>query len=274
MSWRPKWWLEVLRIYWPLNHLAARATGIPVIGRIITVITSPLFSDKNFNITYIPVNANIEPAASEVLSRGIIEELIRKSAHRVIIKKCSCRDSKGCKNYPAEDSCLLLGYDTEFVSPCIARHVGVDEAVWHMNSMISKGLVPLTGRVRMDDFFYGVPNRGRMLTICFCCPCCCTILNSARFFPNKFRSGIVKLRGARIVIDANKCKTCGTCIDSCFMKAIFLENGIIKHDHEKCIGCGRCTVVCPEKASVVAMDNAGTAVDEILGRIKHRVNVE
>lgn len=274
MSWRPKWWLGVLRIYWPLNHFAARATGFPVIGKIITALTSPLFSDKNFNITYIPVNANIEPAASEVLNRGIIEQLIRKSAHRVIIKKCSCRDSKGCKNYPIEDCCMLLGYDTEFISPGIAGHVSVDEAVSHMNSMISLGLVPMTGRVRMDDFYYGVPNRGRMLTICFCCPCCCTILNSARFFPDKFRPGIVKLKGAKIVMDADKCKKCGTCLDSCFMNAISLVNATIFHDQEKCIGCGRCTVVCPEKACAVAIADVDTAVDEILGRIKNRINVE
>ena len=274
MSWRPNWWLGVLRIYWPLNNLAARATNIPVIGGIITRITSPLFSDKNFNITYIPINANIEPAASEVLNRGIIEQLIRRSAHRVIIKKCSCRDSKGCKNYPVEDSCMLLGYDTGFISPGIAEHISIEEAVSHMNSRIGMGLVPMTGRVRMDDFYYGVPNRGRMLTICFCCPCCCTILNSARYFPEKFRPGIVKLRGTEVVIDGNKCKKCGTCMDSCFMKAISYINGTIVHDDEKCIGCGRYTVVCPEKASVMAIDDVNKAVDEILGRIKHRINVE
>ena len=45
-------------------------------------------------------------------------------------------------------------------------------------------------------------------------------------------------------------------------------------DITKCIGCGRCTVVCPEKASVIAIDDVNKAVDEILGRIKHRINVE
>jgi Fe-S-cluster-containing hydrogenase component 2 len=58
------------------------------------------------------------------------------------------------------------------------------------------------------------------------------------------------------------------------MKAISYINGTIVHDDEKCIGCGRCTVVCPEKASVMAIDDVNKAVDEILGRIKHRINVE
>jgi UDP-glucose 4-epimerase len=273
MAWRPSWWLYVLKIYWPLNHLVAKSTGIPYLGKVITYLTRPFFNRKSFNISYIPINANIEPASSTVLTSDIIAALIRRSVHRVIIKRCSCRDAKKCTEYPIEDSCMLLGYDTRVISPGIAKHVSVDEALRHMNDKISLGLIPMTGRVRMDDLYYGVPNRGRMLTVCFCCPCCCTVLNSARYFPDEFRGGLVKLKGLTLEVDNEKCRQCGTCIEACFMKAITLEDGKIIHNDAKCIGCGRCTVVCPQKAVRVLLENSNSSVDEIMGRITNIVDI-
>ena len=274
MTWRPSWWLYVLKIYWPLNHLMAKATGIPFAGKVITFLAKPLFNSKSFNISYIPVNANIEPASSTVLTGGIIEELIRLSAHRVIIKRCSCRDAKGSKEYPIEDSCMLLGFDTRVISPGIAKHVSIDEALEHLKTKMALGLIPMTGRVRMDDLYYGVPNRGRMLTVCFCCPCCCTVLNSAQYFPDEFKTGLIKLKGLSIAVDTEKCKLCGSCIEACFMKTISLADGKIIHDESKCIGCGRCSVVCPEKAVHVLLANPSSAVDEIMDRIKSIVKIE
>ena len=274
MAWRPKWWLDLLKIYWPLNHWAAKATHWPVLGPLITWLADPFFKPKSFNISYIPVNAKIDPPLSTVLTQEIILDLIRKSAHRVVIKRCSCRDSKECKNFSTEDSCLLLGQDTEKISPNIANHLSVDEAIAHMQQKIGQGLIPLAGRVRMDDLYYGVPNHGRMLTICFCCPCCCTVLSSARFFPEKFRSSIVPLKGLHVVVDPQKCIRCEKCVESCFMHAISLRDGLIHHDESLCIGCGRCSVVCGQNAVTLTLEDGEAAVDDVLGRIRERVSVE
>jgi ferredoxin len=274
MSWRPSWWLDALKVYWPLNHLAAKATGMPVLGPVVTKVVDPLFNSKSFNISYIPVNAKIDPPLSSILTQEIIVKLIRASAHRVVIKRCTCRDSKSCQEYPVEDSCLLLGEDTKRISADIARHIAVDEAIEHMQRKISLGLIPLIGRVRMDDLYYGVPNHGRMLTICFCCPCCCTVLASARYFPKEFRSSIVPLKGLKVGVDQSKCIQCQSCVDACFMHAIKLENGNIVHDESLCIGCGRCSTVCKGLATSIEIENSDAAIDEILGRIRQRVSVE
>jgi Fe-S-cluster-containing hydrogenase component 2 len=274
MSFRPKWWLDVLRLYWPLNTLSAKMMSWPVAGRFLSFILLPLVTKKNFNISYLPVNANIEPVASSALNRKIIEELIRRSSHRIIIKRCSCRDSKKCKNFPAEDSCLLLGEDTNVVDPRIADHVSVNEALDHTNKKIASGLIPMVGRVRMDDFFYGIPNRGRMLTVCFCCPCCCSILSTIPYLPAEAKSSIVRLKNVAVVVDAEKCMQCRHCIDACFAKAITLSGDRIHHDDHKCIGCGRCSMVCPQQATSLVVENVDAAINEILGRIKERVNVE
>ncbi len=273
MSWRPAWWLKVLKWYWPLNHVMAKATHLPVIGPLITWIVRPFFKSKSFNISYIPVNARIEAPASAILTQNIIIELIRQSSHRMVIKRCSCRDSKGCQNYPIENSCLLLGEDTQKISSEIASHISIEEALEHMQQKLKLGLIPLTGRVRMDDLYYGVPNRGRMLTVCFCCPCCCTVLSSARYFPKEFRSALVPLQGLRVSVDESKCVLCKTCLDSCFMEAIQIENDRIVHDPTRCIGCGRCSTVCPQQATRVEIEDCQAAVDEIMGRIKQRVDV-
>ena len=109
MSRRPKWWLDVLRFYWPLNTLSAKMTRWPMVGPLLSRVVIPLFTKDNFNISYIPINAHIEPVVSSALCGKILDELVRRSSHRVIIGRCSCRDSKKCSNFPIEDSCLLLG---------------------------------------------------------------------------------------------------------------------------------------------------------------------
>ncbi|MRR30383.1 4Fe-4S dicluster domain-containing protein [bacterium] len=274
MSWRPSWWLNALKLYWPLNHIAARATSLPLIGPVITKVVEPLFNNKNFNISYIPINAKIDAPVSTILTQEIIADLIRSSSHRVVIKRCSCRDSRNCQTYPAEDSCLLLGESTKKISPEIANHISVDQALEHMHAKINLGLIPLTGRVRMDDLFYGVPNQGRMLTICFCCPCCCTVLRSAKYFPQQFRASILPLKGLQVKVDGDKCIQCNTCMQACFMDAITLVDEKIIHDATKCIGCGRCSMVCPQNATMIEISDSRAAVDELLGRISQRVNVK
>jgi UDP-glucose 4-epimerase len=156
----------------------------------------------------------------------------------------------------------------------IAKHVSVDEALHHFRNKTAVGLIPMIGRVRMDDFYYGIPNRGRMLTICFCCPCCCSVLNTLQYLPEDAKSSLVRLKDVDIIVDEKKCVQCRSCVDACFAKAITLSSGIIQHDEHKCIGCGRCSMVCREQATSIVVGNIDSTVNEILGRIKSRVNVE
>jgi UDP-glucose 4-epimerase len=150
----------------------------------------------------------------------------------------------------------------------------VEEALEHVRNKTASGLIPMIGRVRMDDFYYGIPNRGRMLTVCFCCPCCCSVLNTLQYLPEEAKSSLVRLKGVNVKVDAGQCIQCRSCIDACFAGAIILSNGKIRHDEHQCIGCGRCSMVCPQQATSMIVENMDITVDEILGRIKARVNVE
>jgi ferredoxin len=140
--------------------------------------------------------------------------------------------------------------------------------------MVGMGLIPMIGRIRMDDFFYGTPNTGRSLTICFCCPCCCTIFKSARYFPGDVKDSLVRLSGLRVTTDNGACTLCGTCVSECFTGGRTIRDGVIVHDDSLCKGCGHCSTVCPQKAVTVEIDNIDEAVSEIMGRIKERMNIE
>jgi ferredoxin len=51
------------------------------------------------------------------------------------------------------------------------------------------------------------------------------------------------------IIDAEKCDSCGDCVDDCPVEAITLEEGskaVI--DDEECTDCGVCVDTCPNDA--------------------------
>ena len=50
---------------------------------------------------------------------------------------------------------------------------GEETALEHARKAIDLGLVPLTGKVRVDNFLMMTPDRDKLLTVCFCCHCCC-----------------------------------------------------------------------------------------------------
>ncbi len=274
MSRRPAWWLPVLARIWPITWMSAKATTWPVLGGLIARLTLPLFSGKNLDVSYIPINETLTPPGSTPLPVAVVEELIRRSAHRVIIDKCTCRDARRCEEHPVEMGCTLLGEGTREIDPRIARHVSVEEAIDHLHATLREGLIPMTGRVKIDNFIWGVRDRGKLLTVCHCCRCCCTILNSGKYLPSEASAALVPLRGVRIAVDASLCTRCGSCVSECFMGAITMRGGIPVHDETRCKACGRCETVCPTGATRMSVDNIDAAVDELLGRIRKRINFE
>jgi len=51
-----------------------------------------------------------------------------------------------------------------------------------------------------------------------------------------------------VTIDKGKCTGCGTCVDTCPVEALKLENDKAVVDADTCIDCGTCVDDCPEGA--------------------------
>jgi electron transport complex protein RnfB len=81
--------------------------------------------------------------------------------------------------------------------------------------------------------------------ICFCCGCCCGMLQAAKQFPKPAQ---YLQSNYRAVVDAELCSECGTCHDRCPMEALGAGNGATEVDLDRCIGCGVCVPTCPSDA--------------------------
>ncbi len=274
MSRRPEWWLYILAKIWPLTWKSAKATRWPVVGWIVAKIAMPFMSEKNFNVTHIPINTEISGLDNSYLPTLVLEELINRSAHRVIIKRCTCRDERQCSDHAIESGCIQLGAGTEEIDPRIANHISKEEAIEHMHSCVADGLIPMIGRVKIDNLIWGVKDRGKLLAVCFCCRCCCTVLNSGKYLPEDVANRIVRLKGLEIRTDHHKCSLCQTCVDACFMNSLSIENGKVIRDNNLCKGCGLCVSNCPEKAVYSEINNLDETIDELQSRIKKRIDFE
>ncbi len=272
MSRRPSWWLTAIAKIWPITWLSARATQLPVIGPLVKLVALPTFSKKNLNITYIPINETVQGAGSTFLPELIVVELIRRSSHRAIIKRCTCRDSLQCVNHPIDIGCVFLGEGAKEIDERIANHVSVEEAIAHVRRAVDDGLIPMMGRVKIDNYIWGVRDRGKLLTICLCCRCCCTILNSGKYLPPEAAESMVRLKGLRIRVETDRCTRCGKCVDECFMEALTLNENAVQWDEQLCKGCGRCVSLCPEVLHAEIEDSAA-AIDEVIGRVNRMIDI-
>lgn len=268
MSRRPEWWLTVLAKIWPITWISAKATTWPVLGPLIAKATLPLFSGKNLNITYIPVNEQIHPGETSFLPVQVVETLIHRSSHCAIIDRCTCRDARQCQEHPVHLGCMFLGQGAKEIDPRIAHHVSKQEGIDHLHKAVHDGLVPMVGRVKIDNYIWGVPDHGKLVTICYCCPCCCTILTSLKYLPKNASDSLVTLQGLHIKTDADLCDGCGICMDECPAEAIKVEDLKMIRDLLKCKSCGRCVMVCPKGAVNVGIDNMDKAIDDLIDRIK------
>lgn len=221
----------------------------------------PVFDPKKTNYSVIPINKNIEGAENIALPIEIIDTLIDRSGTQVIMKKCLCRHNYDCKTYPDNVACLFLGESALETPANWQIRVNRDEAKAHARKAISLGLVPMVGKIRFDSDTMGITDRGRLLTICFCCECCCL----SRFLapvPSEILDTLQHpVEGLSIDI-TDACIGCGECVDACYLKAIEIKNGrAVRSD--TCRICGRCAAICRQKAIRIRLDNPHAAQDVV-----------
>lgn len=227
----------------------------------------PWLNPNKNSINYLPVNENIE-VDSDILPSQVVHDLIESASIHVIMDKCGCRILRDCKRYSHDIGCLFMGETALKLPHGVCRRVSKETAHAHAEKAMSLGLLPMTGKVRIDNFIYMTPDRGKLLSLCFCCECCC-ILTSYKHVPGQYLDGIIQpINGLHVEV-TDACIGCGICIDTCAFNAINVSDGKAIHN-QQCRNCGRCERFCPENAVKISIRNPDYA-NEVKERIRSYV---
>ncbi len=203
----------------------------------------------------IPIDETADPEdiQSTAVPSMVLEHFIREADFRWIMDFCICRDSTGCRDYPAELGCLFLGEAARGINPKFGRPVGVSEALEHVARCRDAGLVHLVGRNKLDTVWLNIGPSSRLLTICNCCPCCC-LWKVLPVIDTQISQKVNRMPGIRLSV-TDTCVGCGICTrGTCFVDAIRLKGKKAVIDEDQCRGCGRCADVCPNSAIQLEID--------------------
>ncbi len=229
----------------------------------------PEFSPGKSSISWIPINEDIQGAEGIALPEEILDRLIEKAGHRVIVNFCGCRIAVKCNDYPRDIGCLMMGEAALMIPEKSRREVSVDEAKAHVRKAIEAGLIPITGKARIDNDIFMIPDDGKLLTVCLCCDCCC-ITRFSQYATPDIMDGIQPPVEGLVVEVTDDCIGCGECVSKCYINAISLK-GDRAVLGDMCRICGRCVQHCPQKAIKLTLDNPN-AVDDVIQRIESHVD--
>jgi Pyruvate/2-oxoacid:ferredoxin oxidoreductase delta subunit len=235
----------------------------------------PLFrshdSELNTSAHIIPVNRVVSSGKNIVLPMRIIRTLVERAHCVAIMSECLCRRGEGCRAYPVETGCLLLGGAARDLDPSLGKIVSVKEALSHAGRAMAMGLVPLVVHNEFDAWMWGIDYR-RMLNICFCCDCCCAVRKKVRKGEDRgFFDNIHRLPGL-VVSVGKKCDSCGVCAELCMARAIIITSEGARINDSLCKGCGRCVSVCPRGAVAMRLERIADPESGLLPAYSRRTN--
>jgi len=244
---RPVWQIKIITLFWPWRNFMARMVGWPLLGRWMRR------TFKGDQANFIPVKVEIARPENTPLPSQVVEKLIRETSFRFILSRCLCRSLEPCQHFPSDIGCLFLGEGAREIDPHLGREASIEEALDHHHRAVSRGLIPMAGKLRWDSLWLGVNRADQLLTICHCCDCCC-YFKLYRYLPQEAARGLKKLEGLEVRVESS-CDGCGICVERCFIKAMTLKEGKAVVG-ESCRGCGRCAVVCPREAVKITLKKA------------------
>jgi len=231
--------------------------------------TFPEFDPKNTELSWIPINKRIDGMDEIALSEKVLDTMIEKAKHRVIVNYCGCRTVSKCENYPQDIGCLMMGESALLIPKGYSREVNIEDAKTHVRKAIESGLIPITGKARIDNDIFMIPDKGKLLTVCFCCECCC-VTRFMRHFPSDALNEVLRPVEGLTISLTEDCVGCGKCVEKCFIDAIEIINdkAVI---HDQCRSCGRCALYCPTKAIKLSISEPDAA-DKVVARMESVVD--
>lgn len=262
------------------HFLTARYTkGIVYHPSVLTRL--PLFRDiavrhsepENSFGSYIPINTSLGTFENQLMPEKMMEHFIDKAKVFYLQYNCMCRVFRDCQDHDRTLGCMYMGDDSLTISmaPHMGRLITKEEAREHVKKSLEDGLVPLFGRSPGETNAIGAKDTGHIMSMCFCCPCCCVngkIANNATFALQSF----TRMEGLTVEVDPEICVGCGTCLDVCVFVGRDVIDGKAVIDQERCLGCGRCERVCPNGAIKITLDDP-KRVEEHIQAIEETVDV-
>jgi len=252
---------------WRLGDVLAWLAGLPVLGPLLGKL---FFSPRDNQAILIPVNEAIRGGESVVLPYALLSDLLARASHRVVLNECLCRRGEGCHAYPIDLGCLFLGGRAALKKTTLGRAVSVAEGQAHIERALAAGLLPTIVHASLDAFVLQLPFR-KMLTVCFCCDCCCTIRKGLRMAPEVVGNTVTRLPGLTVSA-GDACVGCGTCIDACPVGAIALVDGRAVIG-AACKGCGRCAALCPTGAITLDLDAEADPRAQLWSLVEARTDI-
>ena len=269
---RDKGYLGKLAKFWKQYYTpVGRAPQEPSSEDASLLDPAKVFSPELVNdITYLPINAEVK-AGSVPLPMLLLDKIIERSTYRVITKTCTCREAWDCRAYDRTIGCMHIGQATEEEPPTVATSVSVEEAKAHVRKAVSLGLIPFIGRAEGDNAIWGVAAGKKFITVCFCCQCCCIMMNTFKLRPLEARDGWAAIKGVTVTVNQDKCNGCGACADKCITGAMTMKDDKAVIDYSLCKVCGRCASLCMRDAIKVEVKDLEYALNSILDRLDDKV---
>jgi UDP-glucose 4-epimerase len=254
---------------WKLAKVQRWASRQLILGRLVNMDLDQAPEDND--ATIIPVQEVIRGGESRVLPYQLLGLIVHKADGHLILNRCPCRYGENCTTYPHDFGCLFLGEAVNQVSVKIGRQTDVGGAIEHVAQALEMGLVPMIVHDSFDAELLSVPYN-KMLAVCFCCDCCCTVRHQLRLGPSTFDDTVQRLPGLKVTISEN-CTACGTCHAECPVGAIDYNGGISVIDQVRCKGCCLCAAICPEGAPQLQLDESVDVVSVLMDRIRSRTDI-
>jgi len=247
--------------------------ALPLVGRLF----APLYRAEQNEAILLPIGEAIQGSESVVLPYPLLTPLIEGASARTILNECLCRHVEDCQAYPRDVGCLFLGDGAAQIDGELGRRATAVEALAHVRQAMSAGLMPTILHAALDAYLLDIPYR-RMLTVCFCCDCCCTVRYGLRTGLQAFRDAVVRLPGLTVRVGEG-CTGCGECLSVCDAGAIALDDrrtsddGRSSVDEAQCKGCGRCAAACAVGAIEVGVADEAEVLGGLYARIPQRTEI-
>ncbi len=251
-----------VRLSWPIIIAGKRLSNKPVFRWLIR----PFFMRPYNELTSIPIHVKVGLPDSVALPRRILERLLTDVDEKFILDECICRTHNRVDTPPRNIGCMALGPAVRRIHPSHGRMVSTDEAIRHMHRAADAGLIANIAHVWIDPVAFGTRFRDLMF-VCFCDDKNCIYRTHMKNRGPTLDKAYRRLPGMTLSVDAEKCRGCGSCSESCFLAAVSMVEGKARIG-ESCAGCARCMEICRNGAITLTFEGEDALYRALLARIR------